>query len=51
MPAKDRIEWPYVTLLTGILLMVAAAVHQLPVWVAYAIFGALWIGFAIWSKR
>lgn len=39
MPAKDRIEWPYVTLLIGIALMVTAAVHQLPVWVALVIFG------------
>lgn len=39
VPAKDRIEWPYVTLLIGIALMVTAAVHQLPVWVALVIFG------------
>ena len=50
MPAKDRIEWPYVVLLVGIVLMVAAATHLLSAWVAYVIFGVLWIGFAIWSK-
>ena len=50
MPAKDRIEWPYVALLVGIVLMVAAAAHLLSAWVAYVIFAALWIGFAIWSE-
>ena len=50
VPAKDRIEWPYVVLLVGIVLMVAAATHLLSAWVAYVIFGVLWIGFAIWSK-
>ena len=50
MPAKDRIEWPYVALLVGIVLMVAAAAHLLPAWFAYLIFAVLWIGFAIWSK-
>ena len=50
MPAKDRIEWPYVVLLVGIVLMVAAATHLLSTWVAYVIFGVLWIGFAIGSK-
>ena len=50
MPTKDRIEWPYVVLLVGIVLMVAGALHLLSTWVAYVIFGALWVGFAIWSK-
>jgi hypothetical protein len=50
VPAKDRIDWPYVTLLIGIVLMVAAAIQLLSVWVAFVIFGALWIGFAIWSQ-
>jgi hypothetical protein len=51
MPTKDHIEWPYVTLLVGIVMMVAAAAHLLSAWVALVIFGALWVGFAIWSKR
>jgi hypothetical protein len=50
MPAKGRIEWPYVALLTAIVLMVAAAAHLLSGWIAYVIFGVLWVGFAIWSK-
>ena len=50
MPTRDRIEWPYVVLLVGIVLMVAGALHLLSAWVAYVIFGALWVGFAIWSK-
>jgi hypothetical protein len=50
MPTKGRIEWPYVVLLVGIVVMVAAALHLLSAWVAYVIFGALWVGFAIWSK-
>jgi hypothetical protein len=50
VPAKDRIEWPYAALLVGIVLMVAAALHLLSAWVAYLIFGVLWIGFAIWSE-
>ena len=29
MPAKGRIEWPYVTLLVAIVLVVAAALHLL----------------------
>ena len=51
MPAKDHIEWPYVALLIAMVLMVAAAVHLLSTWVAFVIFDALWIGFAIWSKN
>ena len=51
MPAKGRIEWPYATLLVAIVLMVAAALHLLSAWVAYVIFGALWVGFRIWPKR
>ena len=50
MPTKDRIEWPYVVLLVGIVVMVASALHLLSAWFAYVIFGALWLGFAIWSK-
>ena len=50
MPTKGRIDWPYVTLLVGIVLMVAGAAHLLSAWVAYVIFSALWVGFAIWSK-
>ena len=50
MPAKDYLEWPYVVLQIGIVLMVAAALHLLSVWVAYVIFGVLWVGFAIWSE-
>ena len=50
MPTKDCIEWPYVALLVAIVLMVAGAFHLLSTWVAYVIVGALWVGFAIWSK-
>jgi hypothetical protein len=50
VPTKDRTEWPYVVLLVALVLMVAAALHLLSVWVAYVIFTALWIGFAIWPK-
>ena len=50
MPTKDHIEWPYVVLLVGIVVMVAAALHLLSAWVAYVIFAVLWIGFAIWFK-
>jgi len=50
VPAKDHIEWPYVALLIAMVLMVAAALHLLSTWVAFVIFGALWVGFAIWSK-
>ena len=50
VPTKDRIEWPYVALLVGIVVMVAAAAHLLAAWIAYVIFGVLWVGFAIWSK-
>src|SRR5438477_10858634 len=39
-----------VALLIGIAVMVAAALHLLPLWVAYLIFTVLWVGFAIWSK-
>jgi len=48
VPTRDRIEWPQVAL--GIVLMVAGALHLLSQWVAYVMFGALWVGFAIWSK-
>jgi len=47
---KDYIEWPYVALLVAIVLMVAAAAHLLSAWLAFVSFGALWVGFAIWSK-
>jgi hypothetical protein len=50
VPTKDRIEWPYVALLIGIVLMIAAAAHLLSAWVAFVIFAVLWIGFAIWPK-
>lgn len=49
MPANGRIEWPYVALIVGIVLMIAAAAHLLPAWVAFVIFGALWV-FVMWSK-
>ena len=49
MPTKDRIEWPHVVLLVGIVMMVAAAAHLLSTWVAFVIFGALWV-FVMWSK-
>ena len=32
MPAKGRIEWPYVALLIGIVLMIAAPTHLLSAW-------------------
>ena len=51
MPAKDHIEWPYVALLVGIVVMVTAALDLLSTWVAYVIFAVLWIGFAIWPKN
>jgi len=44
------IEWPYVALLIGIVVMLAAALHLLPAWLAWLIFTVLWIGFVIWSK-
>jgi len=50
VPAKDHFEWPYVVLLVGLVVMVAAALHLLSTWVAYVIFAVLWIGFAIWPK-
>jgi hypothetical protein len=50
VPTKDRIEWPYVVLLVGIVLMVAGALHLLSTWLAFVIFAVLWIGFAIWPK-
>ena len=37
MPAKGRIEWPYVTLLVAIVLVVAAALHLLSTWIAFLI--------------
>jgi hypothetical protein len=51
VPAKNHIEWPYVVLLVGLVVMVAAALHLLSTWVAYVIFAVLWIGFAIWPKN
>ena len=30
--------------------MAAQALHLLSAWVAYVVLGALWIGFAVWSK-
>jgi hypothetical protein len=49
VPTKDYIDWPYVVLLVGIAVMVAPAFHLLSAWVAYLIFGALWM-FVMWSK-
>ena len=49
MPTKDRIEWPHVVLLVGIVMMVAAAADLLPPWVAFVIFAVLWV-FVMWSK-
>ena len=49
VPTKDQIEWPHVVLLVGIVMMVAAAAHLLSAWVAYGIFGGLWV-FVMWSK-
>jgi hypothetical protein len=49
VPTKDRIEWPHVVLLVGIVMMVAAAADLLPAWVAFVIFGALWV-LVMWSK-
>jgi hypothetical protein len=49
VPTKDHIEWPYVALLVAIVLMIAAAAHLLSAWVAFVIFGALWV-FVMWSK-
>ena len=48
-PTKDHIDWPYVVLPVGIVMMVAAAAHLLSTWVAFVIFGALWV-FVMWSK-
>jgi hypothetical protein len=50
VPAKNHIDWPYVVLLVGLVVMVAAAFHLLSTWVAYVIFAVLWIGFLIWPK-
>jgi hypothetical protein len=50
VPTKDHIEWPYVVLLVGIVVMVAGALHLLSAWVAFVIFAVLWVGFAIWHK-
>jgi hypothetical protein len=50
VPTKGRFEWSYVALLVGLVVMVAAALHLLSAWVAFVIFAALWIGFAIWPK-
>lgn len=50
VPAKGRIEWPYVTLLVAVVLLVAGALHLLSAWVAFVIFAVLWVGFAIWPK-
>ncbi len=45
MPTTDHIEWPYVVLLVGIVVMVAAVLHLLSASVAYVIFAVLWIWF------
>ncbi len=44
MPTKEHIDWPYVVLLVGLVVMIAAALHLLSTWVAYVIFAVLWIG-------
>ena len=49
MPTKGRFEWSYVVLLVGLVVMIAAALHLLAAWVAFVIFGALWV-FVMWSK-
>ena len=49
MPAKDQIGWPYVALVAAIVMMIAGTAHLLPAWVAFVIFGALWV-FVMWSK-
>ena len=49
VPAKDHIEWSYVALLVAIVMMIAGAAHLLSAWVAFVIFGALWV-FVMWSK-
>jgi hypothetical protein len=49
VPTKDHIEWSYVVLLVGLVVMVAAALHLLSAWVGFVIFGALWV-FVMWSK-
>jgi hypothetical protein len=51
VPTKSRLEWSYVALLVGLVVMVAAAFHLLSTWVAYVIFAVLWIGFAIVRKN
>ena len=50
VPTKDHIDWPYVVLLVGLVVMVAAAFHLLSAWAAFVIFAVLWIGFAIGPK-
>jgi hypothetical protein len=47
---QNHIDWPYVVLLVGLVVMVVAALHLLSTWVAYVIFAVLWIGFATWPK-
>jgi len=37
-PTKDPIDWPYVVLLVGLVVIIAAAVHLLSAWAAYVIF-------------
>ena len=52
----ESLNWPFAGAnskhlkLVGIVVLVAAAGHLLAAWVAYVIFGVLWVGFAIWSK-
>ena len=40
-----------VALLIGIAVMVAAALHLLPLWVAYLIFAVLWVGFLPYGPK
>jgi hypothetical protein len=49
VPAKNHIEWPYVALVVAIVMMTAGTAHLLSAWVAFVIFGALWV-FVMWSK-
>jgi hypothetical protein len=44
-PTKDPIDWPYVVLLVGLVVIIAAAVHLLSAWAAYVI-----LVFVMWSK-
>jgi hypothetical protein len=51
VPTRDRIDWPYVTLLVAIVLVIAAALHLLSAWVAVLIFAVLWVGSRMCPKN